>query len=60
MRYATFLKETEPVFDYFRKRRYNILEVNGEQTIRNVHNDIMAGIHKTAHPDLEAKLQDNA
>ena len=60
VRYATFLKETEPVFDYFRKRRYNILEVNGEQTIRNVHNDIMTGIHRTAHPDLEAKLQDSA
>lgn len=55
VRYATYMEETAPVLDYFRGRSYTIIEINGEQPIRSVHNDIMAGIHQLAHPDLEAR-----
>ena len=59
VRYKTYIEETAPVLDYFKQRGYNIVEVNGEQPIRNVHNDLMAGLHATAHPDLEKKINDS-
>jgi len=59
VRYKTYLDETAPVLDYFRDRGYKIVVVNGEQPIRNVHNDVMAGLHALAHPDLEQKLNDS-
>jgi adenylate kinase len=59
VRYATYLQETAPVLDYFRNRGYTIVEINGEQKIREVHNDIMTGLHSLAHPDLEKKLNDS-
>lgn len=56
VRYATYLQDTAPVFDYFKQRGYSVVEINGEQGIREVHNDILAGIHTTMHPDLLQKL----
>jgi len=52
VRYATYMEETTPVLDYFRNRGYTILEINGDQGIREVHDDIMRGLDKASHPDL--------
>jgi adenylate kinase len=56
VRYQTYLKETAPVLDIFKQHGYDIIEIKGEQGIREVHNDIVMGVHKTAHPDLLQKL----
>jgi len=59
VRYATYMKETAPVLDYFRNHGYTIIEVNGEQPIRDVHNELVSKLHATEHPDLERKLNDS-
>lgn len=56
VRYKTYMDQTKPVLEIFKKAGYEIIEINGEQGIREVHNDIVAGVHKTAHPDLLQKL----
>lgn len=56
VRYKTYLDQTEPVLDIFKKAGYEFITIDGEQGIREVHNDIVVGVHKTAHPDLLQKL----
>lgn len=56
VRYQTYLDQTKPVLEIFKKAGYDIIEVGGEQGIREVHNEIVAGVHKNAHPDLLQKL----
>ncbi len=41
IRYKVYLNETEPVIDFLREKGYNILEVDGEQSIENLHRDIL-------------------
>ena len=41
-RYQVYLKETQPVVDYFRRSGYRVEEVNGEQPIDKVFEDIKA------------------
>lgn len=40
-RYRVFLRDTAPVFDYFRERGYKVIEINGEQPIEKVTDDIL-------------------
>jgi len=39
-RYEVYLKETEPVLDYFKKNNFSVIEINGEQSIEKVFEDI--------------------
>ncbi|OGN03992.1 MAG: hypothetical protein A2746_00375 [Candidatus Yanofskybacteria bacterium RIFCSPHIGHO2_01_FULL_44_22] len=41
IRYQTYLKETEPVPAFLREKGYNVLEINGEQSIEKVFEDIL-------------------
>lgn len=43
-RYRVYKEETEPVLDYFRKRGYQVMKVNGEQPIERVFEDILKKI----------------
>jgi len=39
-------KDVEPSIEYFKnKHEYNFIEINGEQTIENVHNDIIKALN---------------
>lgn len=58
VRYVTYLKETTPVLDYFRQRGYTVMEVNGEKSIHEVHNELLGKLHAIEHSDLEQKLHD--
>jgi len=52
IRYKTYIEETKPVIDIFRKFGYKVLEVNGEQSIEAVHEDIvkaLKGRHVSMH-----------
>ncbi len=52
VRYQTYLKETEPVLAVFARHSYQVVEINGEQPIRKVHDDIknvMGGPHASSH-----------
>ena len=40
-RYRVFLRDTKPVLDYFRKKGYKVMEINGEQPIDKVFDDIL-------------------
>ncbi|HZZ99496.1 MAG TPA: nucleoside monophosphate kinase [Candidatus Paceibacterota bacterium] len=40
-RYQVYLKETTPVLDFLSKEGYNIIQINGEKTIEDVHRDIL-------------------
>jgi adenylate kinase len=59
VRYATYLRETTPVLDYFRQRGYTVMEVDGEKSIRDVHNELVSKLHAIEHPDLTQKLNDS-
>ncbi|OHB17682.1 MAG: hypothetical protein A2913_01810 [Parcubacteria group bacterium RIFCSPLOWO2_01_FULL_40_65] len=43
-RYRVYLRDTQPVIDYFKKSGYKMKEVNGEQPIENVFRDIKASL----------------
>ena len=40
-RYQVYLAQTKPVFDFLEKIGYNILEVDGEQPIEDIHREIL-------------------
>lgn len=40
-RYKVYLSQTEPIFDFLHQKVYNIIKVDGEQSIENVHRDIL-------------------
>jgi len=40
-RYRVYETETAPVFDFLKEKGYNIIQINGEQTIEDVHRDIL-------------------
>ncbi|OGN29146.1 MAG: hypothetical protein A3A33_02700 [Candidatus Yanofskybacteria bacterium RIFCSPLOWO2_01_FULL_49_25] len=40
IRYREYLKRTTPVFDFFKERKYPIIEIDGERGIENVSEDI--------------------
>lgn len=40
-RYKVYLAETKPVIDFLSKKGYNIVEVNGEQPIEDIHREIL-------------------
>jgi len=55
IRYATYLEETKPVLDFFKKRGYKVIEINGDQSIKVVHDDIinkLHGRHASDHKDI--------
>lgn len=55
VRYATYLEETKPVLDFLKERGYNLIEINGDQPIKAVHDDIMNrlhGEHASSHKDI--------
>ena len=45
IRYEVYKKQTEEVFDFFKKKGYTFKEINGEQPIIDVHRDILNMIH---------------
>ncbi|MBI2062367.1 MAG: nucleoside monophosphate kinase [Candidatus Yanofskybacteria bacterium] len=45
VRYQEYLNRTEPILDFLKKREYNIIEINGEQSIENVFRDILDKIN---------------
>lgn len=45
LRYDVYLKRTEPILDLLIKRGYEILEINGEQSIEKVFNDILSKLN---------------
>jgi adenylate kinase family enzyme len=57
-RFRVYLKETMPVLDFFVRRDYRIVEVNGEQSIEAVHNDIVRALHETHHADHAKTLNE--
>ncbi|MBP9821892.1 MAG: nucleoside monophosphate kinase [Candidatus Pacebacteria bacterium] len=40
-RYQVYVSETEPVIDFLSKKGYNVITINGEQSIENVHREIL-------------------
>ncbi len=40
-RYQEYIVKTLPVIDFIKKRGYNIIEINGEQSMEDVHRDIL-------------------
>lgn len=40
-RYQVYLAETQPVIDFLSKRGYNLITINGEQPIEDIHRDIL-------------------
>lgn len=40
-RYQVYLAETEPILDFLIKKGYNLITINGEQSIEEVHRDIL-------------------
>ena len=40
-RYEVYQAETEPVVDFLKKEGYNLITINGEQPIEDVHRDIL-------------------
>ena len=46
-RYQEYLNRTVPIFDFLKNRGYNILEINGEQSIENVSKDILQHLNFT-------------
>lgn len=43
-RYQVYLKRTEPVFDLLKEMEYTVSEINGEQSILDVHKEILNSI----------------
>ena len=41
MRYDVYLKRTEPIIDLLKNRGYEIMQVNGEQSIEDVFKDVI-------------------
>lgn len=41
LRYDVYLRRTEPILAFLRKREYNIIKINGEQSIQKVFGDIL-------------------
>jgi adenylate kinase len=44
VRYATYVNETKPVLDFFKKADYEVVKINGDQSISDVHTDIIKKI----------------
>ncbi|MEK9158216.1 MAG: nucleoside monophosphate kinase [Patescibacteria group bacterium] len=40
-RYKVYTEQTEPIVDFLSKKGYNVITINGEQSIENVHRDIL-------------------
>ena len=40
-RYGIYISDTKPVLDFLNKRGYNIITINGEQSIEEIHRDIL-------------------
>ncbi len=40
-RYGVFKERSQPILDFFKQNGYNIIEINGEQSIEDVHRDIL-------------------
>lgn len=40
-RYQVFIDQTQPVIDFLSKKGYNVITINGEQPIEDVHRDIL-------------------
>lgn len=49
-RYQEYLSRTVPIFDFLKNQGYNILEINGEQTIENVSKDIIKHLNFDKSP----------
>jgi len=56
VRYQTYLEETKPVLDIFKRRGYTVIPINGEQSIRNVHKDVLTAIDAYGHTELLEKF----
>jgi adenylate kinase len=41
IRYRVYLEETKPLIDFLAKKGYNIITINGEQSIEDVHRQIL-------------------
>lgn len=61
VRYATYLEETKPVLDFLKERGYKVIEINGDQPIKTVHDEIvnkLHGEHASNHKDILDNLND--
>ena len=44
-RYNVYLEQTKPVVDYLKKNNFRVVDINGEQSIADVHRDILNSLH---------------
>jgi len=53
IRYQTYLEDTKPALELFKEHDYDIIPINGAQSIRDVHKDILNAIDVYEHEEFK-------
>lgn len=49
VRYQTYLHDTKPVLEYVESLKFSVIKVDGEQSIRDVHEEVLRRIDESFH-----------